>query len=149
MIDGVNIVKLAVTAEAGGKTMDLMKSTDSHFTKFGEIYFSCAYPGAIKAWHIHQSMTLNNVVVTGRARLMMYDSRPESPTNGEVQEVLLGDDNYCLVQIPPGIVNGYQVYGDKMVILANCASEPHDPEEIIRIDPFSPDVPYTWDLNNG
>ena len=129
--------------------MDLMKSTDPHFTKFGEIYFSCAYPGAIKAWHIHQSMTLNNVVVSGRARLMMYDSRPESPTNGEVQEVLLGDDNYCLVQIPPGIVNGYQVYGDETVILANCASEPHDPAEIIRIDPFSPDVPYTWDLNNG
>lgn len=149
MIDGVKIVKLAVQAEPGGKTMDLMKSTDPHFTKFGEIYFSCAYPGTIKAWHIHKSMTLNNVVVSGRARLAMYDPRPGSPTNGQVQEVLLGDDNYCLVQIPPGIVNGYQAYGDKLVILANCASEPHDPEEIVRFDPFSPDVPYTWELNIG
>ena len=34
----------------------------------------------------------------------------------------------CLVQMPPGIANGYKAYGDKMVILANCATEPHDPE---------------------
>ena len=67
----------------------------------------------------------------------MYDLREDSPTKGELQEVFFGEDNYCLVQIPPGIANGYKAYGDKLVILANAATEPHDPDEMLRIDPFT------------
>jgi dTDP-4-dehydrorhamnose 3,5-epimerase len=54
-----------------------------------------------------------------------------------------------LVQIPPGIANGYKAYGDSLVILANAATEPHDPEEILRIDPFTSDIPYDWSLRHG
>jgi dTDP-4-dehydrorhamnose 3,5-epimerase len=79
----------------------------------------------------------------------MYDQREESPTYGELQEVFLGESNYVLVQMPPGIANGYKAYGDKMVVLANCASEPHDPDEIIRIDPFTKNIPYDWNLKHG
>ena len=53
------------------------------------------------------------------------------------------------MQIPPGIANGYKAYGDKMVILANCATEPHDLEEMLRMDPNTPEIPYDWELNNG
>jgi dTDP-4-dehydrorhamnose 3,5-epimerase len=88
-------------------------------------------------------------VISGRAKLVMYDMREGSPTKGVLQEVFLGEDNYCLVQMPPGIANGYKAYGDKQVILANCASEPHRPEEMIRLDPLTPDIPYKWDLKNG
>ena len=60
--------------------------------------------------------------------------REGSPTKGELQEIYLGEDNYVLVQIPPGIANGYKAYGDKQVILANAATEPHDPDEMLRLD---------------
>ena len=63
--------------------------------------------------------------------------REGSPTHGELQEIFLGEDNYVLVQIPPGIANGYKAYGDKMVILANCATEPHDPDEMLRLRPVT------------
>ena len=79
-------------------------------------------------------MTINNAVMCGRAKLVMYDLRDDSPTKGELQEVFFGEDNYVLVQMPPGIANGYKAYGDKMVILANCATEPHRPDEIVRLD---------------
>ena len=83
------------------------------------------------------------------AKLVLYDSRDESPTKGELMELFIGDENYCLVKIPPGIVNGYKGFGDRMVILANCATEPHDPNELIYIDPFDNDIPYNWDLKHG
>ena len=73
-----------------------------------------------------------HAVISGRAKLVLYDAREGSPTKGELQEVFLGEDNYVLVQIPPGIINGYKAYGDKLVVLANCASEPHDPNERYR-----------------
>lgn len=149
MIDGVKIIPLRQIVDERGKVMHMLKASDPHFIQFGEIYFSCCWPGAIKAWHIHKRMTLNNAVLQGRAKLVMYDQRPNSPTKGELQEVFLGDDNYVLVQIPPGIANGYKAYGDKLVILANCGTEPHDPDEIVRISPFTSDIPYDWSLRHG
>ncbi len=149
MIDGVGIVPLRQIVDERGKIMHMLKATDPHFIRFGEIYFSCAWPGVIKAWHVHTSMTVNNAVISGRAKLVMYDLREGSPTRWELQEVFLGEDNYVLVQIPPGIANGYKAYGDKPVILANCATEPHDPHEMIRIDPFDNDIPYDWSLKHG
>jgi dTDP-4-dehydrorhamnose 3,5-epimerase len=131
MIDGVKIIPLRQIVDERGKIMHMLKATDPHFIRFGEIYFSCAWPGTIKAW------------------LVMYDLREKSPTRGELQEVFFGEDNYCLVQMPPGIANGYKAFGDKMVILANCATEPHDPDELIRIDPFTSEIPYDWALRNG
>lgn len=149
MIDGVKVTKLKIIPDERGKIMHMLKKTDLHFVEFGEIYFSCAFPGAIKAWHIHKEMTLNNAVVHGRAKLVLYDIRENSPTKGELMELFIGEDNYCLVTIPPGIANGYKPYGDQMVILANCPTMPHDPKELIYIDPFNNDIPYKWDLKQG
>ncbi len=148
MIDGVKIIPLRQIGDERGKIMHMLKATDPHFIRFGEIYFSCAWPGAIKAWHIHKSMTVNNAVLAGRAKLVMYDVRDQSPTRGELQEVFLGEDNYVLVQIPPGVANGYKAYGNRMVILANCATEPHDPAEMRRLDPFDASIPYDWSLKH-
>jgi dTDP-4-dehydrorhamnose 3,5-epimerase len=149
LIDGVKIIPLRQIVDERGKIMHMLKSTDPHFAGFGEIYFSCAWPGVVKAWHIHQWMTVNNAVIAGRAKLVMYDLRGESPTRGRLQEVFFGEDNYCLVQIPPGIANGYKAYGDHPVIMANCASTPHDPAEMLRRPYDDPSIPYDWALRHG
>ena len=149
MIEGVRIVPLKQILDERGKVMHMIKVSDPHFIKFGEIYFSVCFPGVIKAWHKHTSMTLNNAALFGKAKLVLYDAREDSKTKGELMELFIGEDNYCLVQIPPGIVNGYKAYGEKPVILANCATEPHRPEEMIKIDPFVNDIPYDWRLQHG
>jgi dTDP-4-dehydrorhamnose 3,5-epimerase len=149
MIDGVKVVPLRQIVDERGKIMHMLKATDPHFIEFGEIYFSCAWPGVIKAWHIHQRMTVNNAVLQGRAKLVMYDLREDSPTRGELQEVFFGEDNYVLVQIPPGIANGYKAYGDKMVILANAATLAHEPDEMLRMPHDTDEIPYDWALAHG
>jgi len=151
MIDGVKVIPLRQIADERGKIMHMLKSTDPHFEKFGEIYFSCAWPDAIKAWHLHKTMTLNYAVISGMIKLVLYDKRPKSPTKGEITELFIGQDNYCLVIVPPGVVNGFKAYGDasRPAIVANCATEPHSPDEITRIDPFSKDIPYKWDIKHG
>ncbi len=45
MIHGVKIIPLGRSWMNAGKIMHMMKATDPHFIKFGEIYFSCAWPG--------------------------------------------------------------------------------------------------------
>ena len=149
MIDGVKIIPLRQIVDERGKVMHMLKATDPHFQQFGEIYFSCALPGTVKAWHLHKSMTLNNAVISGRAKLVLYDGRDGSPTKGQVQEIYFGEDHYCLVQVPPGITNGYKAYSNKLVILAKCATQPHDPSEIVHIDSHTPEIPYDWELQHG
>ena len=119
------------------------------FEAFGEIYFSCVFPGAIKAWHIHKRMTLNYAVPLGEIRFVLYDDRPDSPTRGEVQEMVLGPDNYRLVTVPPMIWNGFKGLGSETSIVANCATIPHDPDEIVRRDPMDSTIPYDWTAGSG
>lgn len=146
MIEGVKVIPLRQIVDERGKIMHMLKETDPHFIKFGEIYFSCCWPGVVKGWHTHSKMTVNNAVMVGHAKLVLYDERPKSPTMGEIMELFIGEDNYCLVQIPPGITNGYKAFGDKLVIMANCATEAYDPSEISYTDPFANDIPYDWAL---
>jgi dTDP-4-dehydrorhamnose 3,5-epimerase len=149
MIDGVIITLLRQIPDERGKIMHMLRSDAPHFVDFGEMYFSCIYPGAIKAWHIHKKMTLNYAVPHGRIKFVLYDDREGSPTRGELQEIFMGPDNYCLVTVPPMVWNGFKGIGTEMALVANCASIPHDPEEIERMDPFSDKIPYDWKIKHG
>jgi dTDP-4-dehydrorhamnose 3,5-epimerase len=148
MIDGVLITPLKQILDDRGKVMHMLRSDASHFQGFGEIYFSCVYPGAIKAWHLHKKMVLNYAVPCGRIKLVLYDDREGSSTRGEIQEIFMGIDNYCLVTIPPLLWNGFKGIGQETAMVANCATIPHDPHEIVRLDPFDPSIPYDWQIKH-
>lgn len=148
MIKGVLVKPLKQIPDERGKIMHMLRADDPHFTRFGEIYFSVVYPSVIKGWHLHAKMTLNYAVITGMIKLVLYDARNGSPTKGELQELFIGEDNYVLVQIPPGVYNGFKGIGTKPAIVANCSDFPHDPEEITRKDPFSDEIPYDWNLKH-
>lgn len=149
MIDGVKITPLRQIPDERGVIMHMLKRTDDVFENFGEIYFSGVNPGAIKAWHLHKEMTLNYAVPIGQIKFVLYDDRPQSPTKGTLQELFIGNRNYVLVTVPPMVWNGFKGLGDAMSLVANCASIPHDPNEMSRMDPYCPDIPYDWDIKHG
>ena len=149
MIDGVSIRPLRQIPDERGKVMHMLRSDDPGFHGFGEIYFSTVFPGAIKAWHLHKEMVLNYAVVSGRIKFVLFDDRAESSTRGEVQEIHMGPDNYCLVTVPKLVWNGFKGVGTEIAIVANCASLPHDPSEISRTSPFDPKIPYAWEMKHG
>ena len=149
MIEGVSVTPLRRIPDERGCIMHMLRADAPHFTMFGEIYFSTVNPGAIKAWHIHKRMTLNYAVVTGTIKLALYDDRQESATRGELMELFIGDQNYCLVTVPPLVWNGFKGCGVAPAIVANCATHPHHPDEILREDPFTPRIPYDWRLRHG
>ena len=148
MINGVQINPLRQIPDERGKVMHMIKAEDAVFASFGEIYFSRVYPGAVKAWHLHDRMTINYAVPHGKIKLVLFDDRADSSTNGEIQEIFLGEDNYQLVTIPPFVWNGFKGIGTETALVANCASIPHDPNEITRLDPDDCFIPYNWELKN-
>ncbi len=148
MIEGVEINQLSIIPDERGMILKMLRRDDTVFREFGEIYFSVIYPGVIKGWHIHKKMTLNYAVISGIIKLVLYDDREGSPTKGEIQEIFLGRENYKLVTIPPMVWNGFKGVGTEAAIVANCATIPHDPDEIERMDPFNNSIPYNWELKN-
>jgi dTDP-4-dehydrorhamnose 3,5-epimerase len=149
MIKDVIIKPMRKIPDERGSIMHMLRNDDLEFEQFGEIYFSTIFPGSIKAWHLHKVMSLNYAVVKGNIKLVLYDQRPDSETKGEVQEIFMGDKNYCLVRVPAGVANGFKGIGLEEAIVANCATHPHDKEEIIRIDPFINNINYNWDIKHG
>lgn len=144
MIHDVQVIPLRRIPDERGTIFHMLRSTDAHFTSFGEIYFSTIYKGVVKGWHRHREMTLHYACVFGRIKLVMFDDREGSPSRGKLMEVFLGPDQHALVIIPPGVWNGFKGMTDPHAIVANCCSHPHDPSRSDRLDPFKNDIPYDW-----
>lgn len=149
MINGVKIKPLKKICDERGMIMKMQECTDEDFIGFGEIYFSTVFPGVVKGWHLHKKTTLNYAVVEGMIKLVLYDGRIESPTRGQLQELFIGENNYCLVQIPPMIWNGFKGIGTKTAIVADLTDLPHDPDDMVRLDPMNNTlINYDWALKN-
>jgi dTDP-4-dehydrorhamnose 3,5-epimerase len=143
-IDGVIIKELKRFPDERGTVMHVLKATEPEFKGFGEVYCSSVYPGVVKGWHIHSEITLNYVVLTGMIKFVLYDERKDSPTNGRVQEIYMGEQNYVRVTVPPGIWSGFKGIGAEPALVCNVIDKPHDPSEARRCDPHDNRIPYVW-----
>jgi dTDP-4-dehydrorhamnose 3,5-epimerase len=148
-IDGLVVTPLRRIPDERGAVFHMLREDSPGFERFGEIYFSMVYPDAIKAWHIHHEMTLNYAVPVGMVKLVCYDDRDDSATKGNLVELFIGELNYVLVTIPPMVWNGFKGVGAQPALIANCATVPHRPDEIDRMDPFDDAIPYDWGIRHG
>lgn len=147
-IHDVLVVPLHRIPDERGTIMHMLRADDPHFRGFGEIYFSTIYNGVVKGWHRHRDMTLNYACVHGRIKLVLFDDRPASPSRGHLTELFLGPDHYALVQIPPGLWNGFKGMSDPLAVVANCCTHAHDPaaRRSDRLDPFDNPIAYDWSV---
>lgn len=146
-IEGVIVQPLMQIADNRGSVLHMMKRDSELFKQFGEVYFSEIYSGKIKAWKRHKKQTQNLTVPLNKIRLVIYDSRPNSSTHGNIAEYELGrPDHYRLVHIPPMLWYGFQTFGDETALIVNCADQPHDPEDTELLPLDSSQIPYQWEF---
>lgn len=138
MIDGVTLRPLRQFPDDRGAVLHMLRATDAHFEKFGEVYFSTVRQGAVKAWHRHTRKTVNLAVPIGAVRFVVW------PEGGEAHELRLGREDYQLLTITPGIWYGFQGLAEGESLLANCATEPFDPGEGETMPADSALVPWKW-----
>ena len=143
-IEGIKITPLKIISDNRGSVMHMLRSDSDVFQKFGEIYFSTIFKDSIKAWHLHKEATLNYACIFGKVKLVLFDDRTESTTNGLCQELYLSLDSYSLITIPPNIWNGFKGLNDNHSIIANCLTLPHNEKEMVRLDLNDPKFKYNW-----
>lgn len=148
MIDGVIIQELKQIVDERGKVMHMLRCDSPLFEKFGEIYFSVVNPDAVKAWKRHKRMTQNFAVPVGTIKLVIYDNRDGTTSYGRTEVMEIGEENYCLVKIPPLVWYGVQCVSFKQALIANCSDIPYDPDEAEQKDLLNSSIPYQWHIEN-
>lgn len=151
MIAGVKTKKLITHPDERGWLFEILRNDDDLFIQFGQVYISAVYPGVVKAWHCHDQQTDSFTVVSGMAKLVLADLREDSPTKGEINEFIIGDENRMLVQIPPGVHHGLKGVGAQPALALNCPDKPYDknnPDEI-RLPYDTAEIEYNWEIRHG
>jgi dTDP-4-dehydrorhamnose 3,5-epimerase len=155
LIEGVLVKELRILPDARGYLMEVLRADDFGFfgedAPFGQAYVTCVYPGVVKAWHAHRAQTDRFTCVSGTARLVLYDGRPDSPTHGSVNQFVIGNLSPRLVLIPPGVQHGFTALGTEPALVLNIPTGTYDymnPDEL-RLDPHSNDIPFDWDRVDG
>ena len=151
MIHGVVTKKLNVRSDERGRLMEIIRKDDQLFLKFGQVYMTTAYTGVVKGWHYHKKQVDNFAVVKGMIKLVLYDSRDDSPTKGEINEFFLGEHNPVLVQIPNLVLHGFKCISQEEAICINCPTDVfnHEQPDEFNVDPHKNDIPYSWERKDG
>jgi dTDP-4-dehydrorhamnose 3,5-epimerase len=147
-IDGVWVKHLSVIPDERGRLMEILRADDEGFVKFGQVYISTTYPDVVKAWHLHKVQADNFVCVKGMVKLVLYDSRDDSPTKGTLTEYFIGEHNPKLVLVPAGVYHGWKCISEEESIVVNIPTEPYNREapDEYRAAWNTPDIPYNWDI---
>jgi len=151
MIIGVKTKLLKVIPDERGRLMEMLRSDEEIFMKFGQAYMTTAFPGVVKGWHYHKVQYDNMIVVKGMMKIVLYDNRKDSPTHKEVNEFFLGDYNPQLLNIPPLVFHGFKCISDHEAMVINITTEIYDyshPDEY-RVPPHDNDIPYDWSRKDG
>lgn len=149
MIDGVEIKKLKVIEDERGFLMEILRSDDSFFERFGQVYITCCKRGIAKAWHYHKLQDDFFCCVWGKARVVLYDARPKSKTKGLVEEFILESppsEKAFLLKIPRGVVHGFTAYQSSEARIINIPNRLYNykkPDEY-RYPWNSAMIPYKW-----
>jgi dTDP-4-dehydrorhamnose 3,5-epimerase len=151
MIIGVKTKLLKVIPDERGRLMEMLRSDEEIFMRFGQVYMTTAFPGVVKGWHYHKVQYDNMIVVKGMMKIVLYDSRKDSPTHKDVNEFFLGDYNLQLLHIPPLVFHGFKCVSENEALVINIPTEAYNyshPDEY-RVSPHDNDIPYDWSRKDG
>lgn len=144
MIHGVRIEDLATIPDERGMVKHFI--TDEKIGHFGECYITQIYDGIIKGWHGYNSKTIYYCVPQGAVKLVLWDSRESSGTYNDVMEIFLGEVNYKLVVIPPGVFNAFRGIAKPISTIVVAATEVFNEERTLRLPYDDPKIPYDWEI---
>ncbi len=155
MIQGVKIKNLQLHRDVPdtqqpevppGFLMEVLRADENLLKKFGQSTMTVAYAGMIKGFHSHERQEDLWFMATGRAGVVLYDLRPDSPTYKQTAVVYAGADDYKLIVIPSGVAHGYKVLSAEPVYLFYHTTEPYDPAQPDekRIPFNDPEIGFDW-----
>lgn len=137
MIEGVKQVELKAYVDDRGYLIEILRASDEHFTKFGQVYLVGNFSkGTIRAFHKHNILWDWFFISHGAAKFILVDDRKESKTYKQMDIFVVSSRNPSLIVVPPGVYHGWMSLEDDTQLIST-ASEVYnrkEPDEV-RISP--------------
>jgi dTDP-4-dehydrorhamnose 3,5-epimerase len=151
LIEGVVIKKLKLIPDERGNLMEILRNDDEVFSRFGQVYITTAYPGVVKAWHYHKLQDDNMTCLKGMVKIVLFDNRKNSQTNGLINEFFVGTNKHILIHIPKMVWHGFKCISPDESMIVNIVTECYNyesPDEY-REQPHDSKIPYDWSRKDG
>ena len=103
--------------------------------------------GTIRALHGRSGRGEAKLVrcVRGAVHDVLVDARPDSPTFGRQMSVVLDDETFVHLYVPPGLLHGYQALTEQADVCYRIDRE-HDPAEDLAVRYDDPGLAIGWPL---
>lgn len=119
-IAGVEITPFRAFSDDRGWLAELFRSDETPADTFPAMgYLSVTLPGVARGPHEHYDQTDRFAFFHGTYRVMMWDARAGSPTEGHRIDMQVGANRPVTVVIPPGVVHAYRNVGNEDAYVLN------------------------------
>ena len=81
-------------------------------------------------------------------KLVLVDTREDSPTRGQSDVFYLGEQNRALLYIPHGVAHGYRVLGTQPLGLVYFTTHVYNPNDELRKPWDDPAIGFNWTTVN-
>lgn len=149
LIDGVKIRQQRLIPDSRGFLMELMRPDWPEFIQWGQVYATMCLAHTVKAFHYHYKQIDNFNCVSGMSKVVLFDNRPDSPTNGIINEFVIGPMSPRLILIPNLVWHGFTAIGDEPTIIVNCPTRMYDYKEPDEFRAPFDSFGYDWYRING
>ena len=149
-IQGVKFKKLLRHSDDRGFFEEIIRDDENIVKKFGQLSASKTNPGVIKAFHYHEKQDDIWFFPCGNAKVVLHDIRENSESKSVTEVFFMGEDDPAALLIPAGVAHGYQVLGNKPVVITYLTTQSYDsknPDEK-RIEYNDPKIGFDWSTQN-
>lgn len=115
------------------------------------VYQFTIRPGKIKGWHVHYLHDDRIFISQGQVKVVLYDSRPNSPTYRMVNEIYRSDLDRNLMVIPAHVFHAHQNIGttDALFVSMPTRAYQHDGPDVYRLPIGTDQIPYQFENRPG
>lgn len=140
-LDGVRVARPTVHVDHRGALLEIFTAEEFWDVPYAYAYQTSVRPGMLKGWFQHHQKLDRYHIVSGELLVLLYDDRPESPTRGQLQKLVIGETSGVRgVLIPQRIWHLSYNVGQGDAILLNFPSTHYDHEHPDR---------YHVDIDSG
>ena len=129
-IKKIKFFKKDIISNSKGNIMKYINKNDSHYIKFGEIYFTWVKKSNFKGWKFHKEMHMNLTVPWGNVKFSFYDK-----DSGTKKIFYFIEKKFGTLYVPPKIWFAFEnIDKKKDEFVVNFANIVHDKNESINKD---------------
>lgn len=147
LISGVRVKEVAHVVKDNGYLTEVWRGDwDLGPPALAQVFQVLIEAHGVSAWHVHRRATDRLFACHGLLKIVLFDARRGSSTEGRVNVFRCGTPRPMLVVVPPGVWHGTQNLAADPALLLNLPDRAYayeDPDHW-RLPPDTDRIPYSF-----